>query len=94
MAGARLLHRNPCGSLRWPGDGEGWQAHWTPEGGGTSGEGSGRNHREVMARCRRLIWDEPVDLPPGTRAYVGRSWLEADHDDTESPGPSRGVGGT
>lgn len=52
-----------------------WTAMWHPDGASSGGPGGGPNHAEVVDLCRRLAAGESPDLPPGARAYVGRSWL-------------------
>jgi hypothetical protein len=52
-----------------------WSAQWHPGGGSASGDGHGPDFRELMELCRRLAEGETVDLPRGTEALVGRSWL-------------------
>jgi hypothetical protein len=56
-----------------------WHALWHPDGGSSGSSGSSGwnlDHRDLMELCRRLAGGEPVRLPEGTRAYVGRSWLD------------------
>ena len=55
--------------------GAGWYATWHPGGEESGGQGHGPDHRKVVDLCRRLAAGESPPLPPGTRAYVGSSWL-------------------
>lgn len=54
----------------------GWEAHasWSPGGGGEGGTPAA-DPRITRDLCRRLAAGEDVAVPPGARAYVGRSWL-------------------
>jgi hypothetical protein len=56
--------------------GRGWRALWHPDGGSSGGTGRVREHRELMELCRRLAGGGQVRLPAGTKAYVGRTWLD------------------
>jgi hypothetical protein len=57
----------------------GWHAEWHP-GGGSSGSSGGTpplpDPAEAIRWCRRLAAGEDVRLPPGTEAFVGRSWFD------------------
>lgn len=55
--------------------GEGWRAHWHPDGGSSTGTGRAPAHARLMELCRRLAGGEEVSLPEGAEAFVGRSWL-------------------
>jgi hypothetical protein len=52
-----------------------WRAHWHPDGGSASSDGSGSDFRALMDLCRRLAEGKTVRLPKDTEALVGRSWL-------------------
>lgn len=56
--------------------GAGWRAQWHPDGGSAGSDGA-RTHdfRELMELCRRLADGERPELPRGTEAFVGGSWL-------------------
>lgn len=55
--------------------GPGWGAHWGPETRSAGGSPGHPRFEELMTACRLLAEGEPVDLPPGTRVAVNRSWL-------------------
>lgn len=61
----------PFVALRGPG----WDADWYPDGGSAGGDAGRPDYDVTMDRCRRLAAGEAVDLPDGTEAFVGRSWL-------------------
>jgi hypothetical protein len=55
--------------------GNGWRAHWHPEGGSANSGRRGPSFDTLMDACRRLANGEAVRLPKDAEAFVGRSWL-------------------
>lgn len=57
--------------------GRGWHAEWHPDA-QSSGHEAGAavtDHALMTAWCEALVHVGDASLPPGTTAYVGRSWL-------------------
>ena len=55
--------------------GQGWDAHWHPDGGSSHSAVHHLDHRHLMDLCRRLSAGDTPPLPAGTEVFVGRAWL-------------------